>query len=98
MKDNRLKISIILITYNAEKFLERTVDSVLSQTFTDFELIIIDDGSYDKIKDIILKLANKNKKIKYVFLENNSGSPARPHNIVFNHSVGELYCLYRSRR
>ena len=41
-------ISIIIPVYNVEKFLNKCLDSILSQTFTDYELIIIDDGSTDR--------------------------------------------------
>ena len=41
------KISVIVPVYNVEKYLPRCIDSILSQTFTDFELLLIDDGSPD---------------------------------------------------
>lgn len=47
------KISVILPVYNGEKYIKQSVDSILSQTFTNFELIIIDDGSKDKSVEII---------------------------------------------
>ena len=46
------KISIIIPVYNAEKYLKICVDSILNQTFKDFELILIDDGSSDTSKEI----------------------------------------------
>ncbi len=45
--------TIIIPTYNREQFLKRTIDSILMQTFKDFELLIIDDGSTDHTKDLI---------------------------------------------
>lgn len=59
--------SIIIPTYNREKFLKIAVDSVLNQTFTDFELIIIDDGSNDNTKQMIAEFANS--KIRYIHQE-----------------------------
>lgn len=53
------KISIIIPIYNAEKYLCRCVDSIIVQTFTDFELLLIDDGSLDDSKQICDKYAKK---------------------------------------
>lgn len=49
------KVSIILSLYNSEKFVEECVDSLLNQTFKDFELIILDDCSKDKTREILEK-------------------------------------------
>ena len=46
------KISVIVPVYNVEKYLHRCVDSILAQTFKDFELLLIDDGSKDRSGDI----------------------------------------------
>ena len=43
------KISVIVPVYNVEKYLPRCIDSILKQTFTDFELLLIDDGSKDNL-------------------------------------------------
>lgn len=57
--------------YNAEKYLREAIDSILAQTFTDFELIIINDGSTDFTKDIILSYTDQ--RIRYIENEQNSG-------------------------
>ena len=51
-----MKLSIIVPVYNAEKYLDRTIKNILEQTFTDFELLLIDDGSKDCTKVTILLL------------------------------------------
>ena len=49
---NNPKVSVIVPVYNVEKLLQRCIDSILAQTFTDFELLLIDDGSNDKSGEI----------------------------------------------
>lgn len=49
-------ISVIIPTYNAEKSIEKTVNSVINQSFSDWELLIIDDGSMDSTLDIIAQI------------------------------------------
>lgn len=63
------KLSVILPAYNAEKFLKESIDSVLSQTFSDFELIILNDGSSDCTEDIILSYTDD--RIRYIKNEQN---------------------------
>lgn len=57
------KISVIMPVYNCDKFISQAVKSVLDQTFKDFELIIIDDGSTDKTLSIIGKIQDKRIKV-----------------------------------
>lgn len=61
---NNPEVSIIMPVYNAEKYVAASLDSVLNQTFKDFELICINDGSTDKCWDIVKKYASKDKRIK----------------------------------
>lgn len=49
---NNKKVSIIVPVYNVEKYLQRCIESILTQTETDFELLLIDDGSKDKSDDM----------------------------------------------
>ena len=65
-------ISIIVPVYNVEKYLRYCIDSILSQTFTDFELLLIDDGSKDKSGKICDEYAKKDNRIK-VFHKENGG-------------------------
>ena len=67
--NNMPLLSVIMPVYNGERFLRQAVDSILSQTFKDFELIIINDGSSDSTEDIILSY--KDKRIRYVKNEKN---------------------------
>jgi glycosyltransferase involved in cell wall biosynthesis len=75
------KVSVILPVYNQEKFIEEAIKSVLSQTFTDFELLITDDGSTDNSSQIIKKFADEDKRIIPFFL-NNAGKCNATNNLV----------------
>jgi len=58
-------VSVIIPTYNRAHIVGRAIQSVLDQTYQDFELIIVDDRSTDNTKDIIKEFQKKDKRIKY---------------------------------
>ncbi len=60
------RISLIITAYNAEKYLAHSIYSVLCQTYQDFELIIVDDGSTDEALNIALRWQKIHKKIKII--------------------------------
>jgi glycosyltransferase involved in cell wall biosynthesis len=70
------EVSVIIPAYNAAKYLEETVRSVRSQTLTDWELIIIDDGSTDNTRELVQPLL-QDPRIKYFFQQNAGVSAAR---------------------
>lgn len=65
-----MKVSIITPLYNGEIYIRRAIEGILSQTYTDFEFIIIDDGSFDVSKDIVKEYVLRDKRIVYFFQEN----------------------------
>lgn len=69
-------VSIIIPTYNRAHLIERAIESVLHQTYQDFELIIIDDGSTDNTDDIINKFQKKDDRIIYLKHDRNKGGSA----------------------
>lgn len=74
MDDNvKPKISIIMPVYNLEKYITEAMDSVLNQSFKYFELIIADDGSKDKTREILDKYAKKDKRIVFIKRDTNLG-------------------------
>lgn len=81
------KISIIVPVYNVENYLERCVESILKQTYTNFELLLINDGSTDKSGELCDQLVSKNGNIKVFHLENAGVSNAR--NVGIQNSTGE---------
>jgi glycosyltransferase involved in cell wall biosynthesis len=64
-------VSIVMAAYNAEKYLNRAVDSILKQTYTNLQLVIVNDGSTDSTKEIVMRY--NDPRIKYVENESNSG-------------------------
>ena len=66
-------ISIAMTTYNGEKYLREQIDSILSQIYSDFELIICDDCSSDDTRKILSEYAKKDKRVKVFFNKNNLG-------------------------
>ena len=71
------QISIIVPVYNVEKYLEKCVDSILAQTFTDFELILIDDGSSDKCPGVCDYYAKRDPRVIVIHQKNAGVSAAR---------------------
>lgn len=71
------KLSIIVPVYKVEAYLPRCLDSILAQTFTDFELILIDDGSPDRCGEIMEEYAKRDSRIVTIHQENQGVSAAR---------------------
>lgn len=80
-------ISIILPVYNSEKYITECVDSILDQNYSNFEILLINDGSTDMSGDICESYANKDARIKVIHKENGGVSSAR--NLGIENSTGE---------
>lgn len=88
------QISVIIPVYNVEKYLERCVKSVTEQTFTDLEIILVDDGSTDGSGAMCDKLAKEDSRIRVIHKENGGQSDAR--NLALDNATGELICFVDS--
>ena len=71
-------ISVIVTTYNRSSLLIETINSILNQTYQNFELIIVDDGSTDNTEELVKKIPDA--RVKYIKIDH-CGGPARPRNI-----------------
>lgn len=80
MNNKRELVSIITPTYNSEKFIAETIESVLAQTYSNWELLITDDFSEDNTKSIVEKYVLKDSRIKLQSLQSNAGSAVARNN------------------
>ncbi|MBQ8429662.1 MAG: glycosyltransferase [Clostridia bacterium] len=71
------KISVIIPAYNVEKYIEMCIDSLLQQTYNDLEIVVINDGSSDKTKEILDKYSQNHANIRVLHTENRGVSCAR---------------------
>ena len=85
-----MKVSVVTQTYNAEKTIERCVESVLNQTYTDFEYIIIDNGCNDGTSSIIQEYVAKDSRIKLVRFEKNMYGP-RWFDVFVEYGIGDYF-------
>ena len=95
------KISIISTVYNTGAYLRPAVESILAQTFTDFELLLVDDGSHDGSAEVCDALAGQDARIRVFHQPNGGLSAAR--NTGLDHAVGDFVAFldpddYAARR
>lgn len=83
-------VSIVTPCYNAGRFISQTINSVISQTYNNWEMIIVDDCSTDDSEQIISHYSDMDYRIKYIKLGKNSGSPAAPRNRAIQEAKGEI--------
>lgn len=86
-------VSIITPTYNCAKFIGATIESVLNQTYQNFEMIIVDDASKDNTEEVVKSF--KDKRIKYIRLSKNSG-PAVARNRAMDEAKGKYMAFLDS--
>ncbi len=87
-------ISVVVPVYKTEKYLRDCAESILSQTFTDFELILVDDGSHDKAGELCDELAKQNTRIRVFHKENGGVTSAR--RLGVEQALGEWICFVDS--
>lgn len=87
-------ISIIVPVYKSEKYIELCVNSILAQTYSNLEILLIDDGSPDCCPKICDELAKKDERVKVVHKSNGGASSAR--NIGLDYAVGDYICFVDS--
>ena len=88
------QISVVVPVFKAEAFLSECVTSILAQTYTDFELLLVDDGSPDRCPELCEELAANDPRIRVFHQSNQGQSAARNH--ALRHASGEWVCFVDS--
>lgn len=91
---NAIKVSVVIPVYNVENYLRDAINSIITQTFKELEIIIINDGSNDSSLSIITDLANNDNRIRVINTPNNGLSVAR--NLGLYHALGEYIYFFDS--
>ncbi len=85
-------ISVIIPAYNCELFIREAITSVQTQSFQDFEIVVVNDGSTDQTLSIVESMAKDDQRIK-VLSQSNSGKPSVARNVAIKNSTGEFLCF-----
>ena len=88
-------VTVVTPNYNHARYLPERIDSILAQTFQDFEFIILDDASTDKSREII-ESYSKHEKVKAIFNQQNSGSTFRQWKLGLGQAKGEYLWIAES--
>ena len=86
---NQPLVTIITPLYNAEKFIAQTIQSVINQTYQNWEMIMVDDCSTDSSREIVKQYEKNDSRIRLIKSETNFGGPARPRNVGIENADGD---------
>jgi len=86
-------VSVIIPLYNAERYIAETLDSVVQQSYSHFEVIVVDNGSTDSSCSIVERYVYLDPRVTMLSLDTNSGGPAKPRNIGLDNAKGEFICF-----
>ena len=89
-----VKFSVLVAVYNVEEYITECIESILSQTYTNYELLLVDDGSTDKSGDICRSYEKKDSRIKYYYKENRG--PIHTRIYAMERAVGGYYVFVDS--
>lgn len=84
------RVSIITAAYNAEKYIGTGIESVINQTYDNWEMWVVDDASTDNTQKIVENFAQRNRKINYIRMPCNTGGPAAPRNQALSKMTGSF--------
>jgi len=93
---DQIVVSIITPLYNSISYIEETINSVLNQTFINWEMLIIDDCSTDGSDEVVKNIIKKDRRVKYFKTIERSGSPTLPRNIGIENASGRFIAFLDS--
>lgn len=82
------KVSVIIPAYNCAKFIDQTIKSVQNQTYEDWELLLIDDGSTDDTSRVVTSIQSQDPRVRYIY-QPNFGASTRAKNVGLKESIGQ---------
>lgn len=88
-----MKFSIVIPLYNGADFIEATLDTVLAQTHSDYEIILVNDNSPDNVGDIVKKYISLHQNIKFIYLEQENRGLGGARNTAIRHASGEVIAI-----
>lgn len=91
MEVSNPEISVIVCIYNMERFLRRSLDSLLHQSMKDFEVLLVDDGSTDESSDICDSYTRSDRRFRYIYKENGGVNDARATGVI--NAYGRYLCF-----
>lgn len=94
MSDYKMKLSVIVPTYNTEQYLRRCLDSIVNQTFTPYEVVVINDGSTDSTEEILREFKESYSFFNYVNVPN--GGPGKARNFALTMVTGDHVMFFDS--
>lgn len=90
----KIKVSVIIPIYNSQKFISKCVSSVLNQTYSNLEIILVDDGSTDNSPLLCDEYAKKDKRV--LTFHKTNGGPSSARNFALDHMTGDYVCFIDS--
>jgi len=88
-----MRFSVIIPLYYGAKHIERTLDSVLAQTFKDFEIILVNDGSPDNVGEVVKKYISAHPGVNFKYIEQENKGLGGARNTGIRNSSGQIICL-----
>ncbi|HHQ4611733.1 TPA: glycosyltransferase family 2 protein, partial [Aeromonas veronii] len=96
MKESVPLVSVVIPLYNAENYIEETLLSIADQTYSNYEVIVVDNASTDSSLDIVNKVAKKFNNMTVITCSSNSGGPAKPRNLGIQAANGKYVAFLDS--